>query len=83
MNEILWLDKVEIIKEPIPHIKEKQLMQIMPEYLKPEWERFIFGQTGLMCDDGDFGIYSWDFDRFANRFRENKKNLQDSVLEWD
>lgn len=78
-----WLDKVVEYEKPIPHIKSLELMKIMPEELKADWNRFITGQTGLLCDDGDFGIYCWDFDRFSDRVRKNAENLQDSAAEWD
>lgn len=78
-----WLDKVVVIEKPLPHIPQQELDKIMPPELKDEWEKFIFGQTGLHCDNGDFGVYAWDFERFAGRVRRKEKDLQDSAAEWD
>ena len=42
-----WLAEVVTYEKPIPHIKSKELAKVMPDELKPEWEKFSMGQTGL------------------------------------
>lgn len=77
-----WLDKVVVEEKPIPHIEQKKLLALMPAELHPAWDHFIMGQTGLHCDNGDFGVYAWDFDRFAEKLRSGKK-LKDTAAEFD
>ena len=77
-----WLDQVVVYEEPMPHIKSKELEKIMPEELKEAWDKFINGQTGLHCADGDFGVYSCDFERFVVKLKRKEK-LEDTVAEWD
>ena len=46
------------------------------------WEKWIRGQTGLHCDDGGFGVYVNDWERFVGKL-ERGQPLVDSAAEWD
>jgi len=61
---LAWWEKLPIILEPYPHIPEREILGAMPEELKPLWTEFIRGQGAVGMDDGDHGIYPWDFFRF-------------------
>jgi hypothetical protein len=77
-----WWDGLQIIQDPIPHIPERHILMAMPELIKPLWEDWIRGQTGLHCDDGDFGVYSNDWARFVGKLERGLK-LEDAEEEWD
>ena len=64
-----WLDRVDVHEEPTPHVKLQELLELMPESIKDEWEDFMRGRTGMHCSDGSFGIYACDFAKFANKLR--------------
>lgn len=41
-----------------------------------EWHN---GQTGMLADNGDMAIYSWDYERWVNQGRKVAQNAAD----WD
>ena len=77
-----WWEDLQVVKEPIPHIPQKHIDMVMPDDVKPMWENWILGQTGLHCDDGDFGVYEWDWKRFVGKL-EKGQPLVDTAEEWD
>ena len=77
-----WYDELVVRDEPYPHIPQKEILARMPLDLREGWARFIFGQTGLHCKDGDFGVYPCDFERFVGKLKRGEK-LEDTVEEWD
>ena len=77
-----WWENIEAVDKPMPHIPEKQILAVMPEDIKPMWENWICGQTCLLCDDMDSGIYKWDWERFVGKLERNEK-LVDTAAEWD
>jgi|GEM_PF-2279028 len=62
--KLSWWETLPIILEPFPHIPQKEILAAMPEELKAFWEQFMFCKGVLLMDDGDHGIYPWDFFRF-------------------
>ena len=86
VNKKNWWDDIQSIDEPYPHIPETQILAVMPEELKPEWEDFIRGQTGLLLtnEDGSYGsgIYPWDFERFTSKLKRGLPT-RDTAAEWD
>ena len=82
INSGRWWKDLKVIEKPMAHIPEKHIAMVMPEDIKPMWEKWIRGQTGLHCDDGDFGVYIWDFERFVGKL-ERGQPLVDSAAEWD
>ena len=82
INPNNWWSDLPIIKEPIVHISEKEIMKAMPDSLKPSWEDFMYGQTCLLCEDGGAGIYPQDFGRFIGKLKKNQP-LVDTIEEWD
>lgn len=77
-----WWKNLVTIEKPIPHIPARHISMVMPEDIKPMWETWIRGQTGLHCEDGDFGVYIWDWERFIGKL-ERGQPLVDSSAEWD
>lgn len=73
-----WWDRVEVVKtledKYFPHIPEKSILKYMPEEVVSVWSNWINGQTGLVCDDGDFGVYIWDWHRFTAGLERRKKD---------
>ncbi len=85
MNNKNWWDNLEVRTcddGSLPHIPEKEINKVMPDDIKPMWENWINGQTGLHCDDGDFGVYTSDWYRFVEKLKRNQP-LVDAVEEWD
>jgi hypothetical protein len=80
-----WLQKIRKSKVQIDHfeaISENVIQELIPDELKDSWNKFIRGQTGPVMDDGSFGVYIWDWDRFAEKF-ERGLPLEDTFFEWD
>ena len=82
VNDKNWWNFIQAEQKPVPHIPEKRIKQFMPEDIYEKYEKWIYGQTGLHCDDGDFGVYSWDFCRFIGKYKRGEK-LEDNLVEWD
>lgn len=60
---------MKVIKEPFPHIPEREIYAILNEEQTKNFNHFISGQTCLLIEeDNSSGIYPWDWDRFANRY---------------
>lgn len=63
-SQPLWADKLPRHSKPIPHIKWGDLEANMPKPLFKKFGKWMRGQTSLLCDDGQLGVYTWDFDRW-------------------
>jgi hypothetical protein len=37
----------------------------IPAKVRPEFDEWFQGQTGIMLDDGSLGVYPWDWDNFC------------------
>jgi len=81
INQNRWWSDLKVIKEPIPHVPESHILMVMPEEIKREWENWMRGQTGLACENGDFGVYSSDWARFVGKLERGLK-LEDKIEEW-
>lgn len=62
----LWDTDLDVIEKPYPHIPEGEVLAAMPEELHAEWDKFMRGQTMLVREDGQAGIYPCDLIRFAS-----------------
>ena len=82
INAGAWWKGIQVVAEPMPHVPEKSIIAVMPDNIVPVWEDWAQGQTGLMCDDGDFGVYAHDWKRFVGKLERDEK-LVDTALEWD
>ena len=82
INAGRWWEGLQVVDKPIPHIPQRHIDMVMPDDIKPMWENWIRGQTGLHCDDGDFGVYAHDWQRFVGKL-ERGQPLVDSSAEWD
>ena len=69
------LKSLIVIKEPIPHIPERHILTVIGDNkeLLEKYENWARGKTGLMCSDGDFGLYEWDFNSFIYLCEEIKR----------
>lgn len=71
-----WYNRLEVVEEPYPHIPEGEILAAMPEELHNEWDSFMYGQTTLVREDGQAGIYPCDLIRFVIRScRKNAPKL--------
>jgi len=77
-----WWESLVTIEGPFPHIPRKEIMAAMPKELHEAFGDFMMGQTCLRMDNGDSGIYPWDFERFVYKYKNNQP-LVDTAAEWD
>jgi hypothetical protein len=85
MKSLNWIKKIEECVTDchgMSVIPDTAVAKFMPEELREDWNCFIRGQTGIMMKNGEFGIYIWDWSRFANKIKKNQP-LVDTVEEWD
>ena len=59
-----WHEKLTRHEKPVSHIAWRDIEQHAPESERNRLDDWMCGQTMLMRDDGDTGIYTWDFDRW-------------------
>ncbi len=59
---------------PTPNISGKLLKAVLTKKAYKSLNNFMFGQTGLVRDDGNLGIYLWDFERWLKYY--NKKMIK-------
>jgi len=81
-QKVNWWDNIAVINDPVLHVPEKSIKAEMPVELHEAFDQWIYGQTGLHCDNGDFGVYLHDWARFLSKVRREEK-LVDNFNEWD
>ena len=59
LDDSSYLTKEEIIKQHGKKVFE-------------DFEKFMFGQTVLVLDDGSCGFYIWDFEKFFRQYSPGK-----------
>lgn len=67
-----WWNSLETHDEPYPHILEEDILKIIPQNLKRNWNDYMYGKTYLQTGDGKAGIYPWDLLGFTYRFCDNE-----------
>jgi hypothetical protein len=73
-----WVDKLTRHEEPERHIAWKDIEEHAPKKEFADFCSFMRGQTMLVRDDGDGGVYTWDFDRWVRQGRKTEQGL-----DWD
>lgn len=57
----------------ISYINTKYLRAILTKKAYKSLSKFMYGQTGILTDDGQFGIYLWDFEKWMRNYNEDVK----------
>jgi hypothetical protein len=58
----------------------KQLEEVIPKNLMKEFDKWMYGQTGAINDEGELIYYKWDVEKFLYLRRTGRK---ETVGEWD
>ena len=60
-------------EDNIPNVPNKLLRAVLTKTAYTSLSKFMRGQTGLIRDDGDLGIYLWDFERWLVHYNRRGK----------
>lgn len=62
--EEYWAEQLIDVCKTTSVISDEQISLDLPEKYKPEFEEFMRGKTCPILDNGQKGVYSWDFEQF-------------------
>lgn len=65
--------RIEIMGK-IPNISINHLKLILKPKAYKSLNNFLTGKTGLAREDGDFGVYIWDFEEWCEKYSRSWKN---------
>jgi hypothetical protein len=71
-----WADQLIDLCKTTSVISDEQISFDLPEKYKVEFEQFMRGKTCPILDNGQRGVYSWDFEQYLNTVLRNMKNEQ-------
>jgi hypothetical protein len=80
MSEILEDEKPKKMDWDEIGYTDKQLKKVIPKSLIKRFNKWMYGQTCGVKDNGEVVTYKWDVDRFLDLQKTGKK---ESVGEWD
>ena len=66
-----WAEQLLDVCKTTSVISEEQISLDLPEKYKPEFEEFMRGKTCPILDNGQRGVYSWDFERYLKTVLKN------------
>ncbi len=70
-----WREKLTHYTDPAPHFAWREIeLHAPPEELE-KLDKWMRGQTMTLRDDGDVGIYIWDFERWLNQGKKMKQGV--------
>lgn len=69
-----WAEQLLDVCKTTSVISEEQISLDLPEKYKPEFEEFMRGKTCPILDNGQRGVYSWDFEQYLKTVLRNIKN---------
>ena len=69
-----WAEQLLDVCKTTSIISDEQISLDLPEKYKPEFEEFMRGKTCPILDNGQRGVYSWDFEQYLKTVLKNMKN---------
>lgn len=66
-----WAEQLLDVCKTTSVISEEQISLDLPEKYKPEFEEFMRGKTCPILDNGQKGVYSWDFEQYLKTVLRN------------
>lgn len=67
-----WADRLIDMCKTTDVIVDEQISLDLPEKYKPEFEKFMRGKTCPILDNGQKGVYSWDFEQYLKTIPRTK-----------
>ena len=68
-----WAEQLLDVCNTTSVISDEQISLDLPEKYKPEFEEFMRGKTCPILDNGQRGVYSWDFEQYLKTVLRNIK----------
>lgn len=62
-----WINILEQKTLEKKHIKESEVLSVIPFEMLESWDNFMRGKTCPILDNGDHGVYTWDLNQFLHR----------------
>lgn len=62
-----WINILEQKTLEKKHIKESEVLSVIPFEMLESWDNFMRGKTCPILDNGDHGVYTWDLNQFLTR----------------